>query len=189
MAKRTRTRERVTRHAATVPAAEAAEAAAVPIIVVPAGATLDVIVDVGPMVVPYTITVYDGRTVIKSLVDRSEPVAVKPGDFILAWAFAHAVKEWTHTVAYSIDDGPVQILEKRSERKRIPITASGSPSSGPERDRRELSPCRRRPSRGVRRSGVRAGGHRAARVPLGNRCGRGRTACGVMDEIPRGGGA
>jgi hypothetical protein len=117
MAKRTRTRKRVTRHAATMPVAEAAEAAAVPVIVVPAGATLDLIVDVGPMVVPYTIA-YDGRTVIKSLVDRLEPIAVKPGDFILAWAFAHAVKEWSHSVSYSIDGGPLQVLEKRSEAKK-----------------------------------------------------------------------
>ena len=124
MAKKTHTGKRVTRHAATVPAAEAAQAAAVPIIIVPAGATLDVIVDVGPMVVPYTIA-YDGRTVIKSLVDRLEPLAVKPGDFILAWAFAHAVKEWSHSVAYSIDGGPVQILEKRSEAKKDPDHSVG----------------------------------------------------------------
>lgn len=123
MDKRTRSRKQVTRQA-TVPVAEAAEAAAVPIIVVPAGATLDVIVDVGPMVVPYTIA-YDGRTVIKSLVDRSEPVTVKPGDFILAWAFAHAVKEWSHSVAYSIDGGPLKVLEKRSEAKKDPDHSVG----------------------------------------------------------------
>ena len=117
MAKKTRSRRRITRQAATVPAGEAAQAAAVPIIVVPAGATLEVIVDVGPMVIPYAIA-YDGRTLIKSLVDRSEPVAVKPGDFILAWSFAHAIKEWSHSIGYSLDGGPIQVLERRSEAKK-----------------------------------------------------------------------
>ena len=93
MAKKRSTRKRVPRQHPTVPVAAAAEAASVPIIIVPAGTRLEVIVDVGPMVIPYTVA-YDGRTVIKSLVDRSEPVVVKPGDSVLAWAFAHAVKEW-----------------------------------------------------------------------------------------------
>ena len=124
MAKKDRARRRGTRRAESMPAGDAAHAAAIPVIVVPAGATLEVIVDVGPMVIPYTIA-YDGRTLIKSLVDRSEPVAVKPGDFILAWAFAHAVKAWSHTIGYSIDGGPVEVLEKRSEAKKDPDHSVG----------------------------------------------------------------
>ena len=95
-----------------------------PIIVVPAGTTLEVIVDVGPMVSPYTVA-YDGRTVIKSLVDRSEPVVVKPGDSVLAWAFAHAVKEWSHSIGYSLGGGQIKILEERSEAKKDPDHSVG----------------------------------------------------------------
>ena len=119
MAKKRSTRKRVTRQHPTAPVAAAAEAASVPIIVVPAGTTLEVIVDVGPMVIPYTVA-YDGRTVIKSLVDRSEPVVVKPGDSVLAWAFAHAVKEWSHSIGYSLGGGQIKILEERSEAKKDP---------------------------------------------------------------------
>jgi hypothetical protein len=107
-----------------MPAAEAAAAAAVPVIDVPAGASLSVIVDVGPMAIPYTVA-YDGRTIIKALVDRSEPVAVKPGDFILAWAFAHTVKEWSHSIGYSLDGGPLRILEQRSEANKDPDHSVG----------------------------------------------------------------
>jgi hypothetical protein len=71
---------------------------------------------------------YDGRTLIKSLVDRSEPVAVKPGDTVLAWAFAHAVKEWSHSIGYSLGGGPIKILEQRSEAKKDPSVTS-SPRS------------------------------------------------------------
>ena len=124
MPKKKRSRTRTTRQAATMPAGEAALAAAVPVIEVPAGTTLEVIVDVGPMVIPYTVA-YNGRTIIKSLVDRAEPVGVKAGDFILAWAFAHSVKEWSHSIGYSLDGGPMQVLEQRSEANKDPDHSLG----------------------------------------------------------------
>ena len=102
----------------------AAEAASVPVIVIPSGGTLDVEVDVGPMVIPYTVA-YAGRTVIKSLVDRAEPVPLKSGDFLLTWAFAHAAKGWTHRIGYSINGGPVQVLEEKSEAKKDPDHSIG----------------------------------------------------------------
>src|SRR4029453_10627286 len=118
MAKKARRRTRAAT-GATMPADEAARAAAVPVILVPAGSLLEVVVVVGPMVIPYTVA-YDGRTVIKSLVDRAERVAVKSGSFLLAWSFAHVVKEWSHNIGFSIDGGPIQVLEKRSEAKKNP---------------------------------------------------------------------
>ncbi|HYN06966.1 MAG TPA: hypothetical protein VES67_06225 [Vicinamibacterales bacterium] len=124
MAKKKRSRTHTTRQATTMPAGEAALAAAVPVIDVPAGTTLEVIVDVGPMVIPYTVA-YDGRTIIKSLVDRSEPVNVRTGDFILAWAFGHSVKEWSHSIGYSLGGGPMQVLEQRSEANKDPDHSVG----------------------------------------------------------------
>jgi hypothetical protein len=117
MVTRKRNRRRAARHTAAVAAADAAQAAAVPVIVVPPGATLQVVVDVGPMVIPYAIA-YDGRTLIKSLVDRSEIVPLTTGDAILAWSFAHAVKGWSHSIGYSLDGAPIKVLEARSEAKR-----------------------------------------------------------------------
>jgi len=106
--------KRAKAHTATVTAATAAAETAIAVIEVPAGGTLRVIVDVGPMVVPYTVA-YDGGTVIKSLVDRAEMVPLKPGSRLLGWQFSHAVKGWQHTLGYSINGGPVKVLEKKSE--------------------------------------------------------------------------
>jgi hypothetical protein len=102
---------------ATTTAAAAAAAAKIPLINVPPGGTLEVSVDVGPMTIPYTIA-YDGHTVIKSLVDRREAVPLQPGDRILAWAFAHASKGWSHKVEFSVNGGPLQLLEQMSEAKK-----------------------------------------------------------------------
>jgi hypothetical protein len=124
MAKRKKRRTRAVTRQATMPADEAARAAAVPVIAIPQGSLLEVVVIVGPMVIPYTVA-YDGRTVIKSLVDRAEPVTVKPGSFLLAWSFAHAVKEWSHSIGFSIDGGPVEILETKSEAKKDPDHSVG----------------------------------------------------------------
>lgn len=88
--------------------------AQLPIITVPAGGTLVVGVDVGPMTIPYTVA-YAGQTLLKSLVDRIGPVPVQQGDRVMAWAFSHTEKGWTHAVGVSINDGPVQILEQKSE--------------------------------------------------------------------------
>lgn len=84
------------------------------IIEVPPGGTAEVIVDVGPMTVPYTIS-YVGKTVIKSLVDRAEPLNLTPGDQILGWSFAHMARNWQHTVAVSVNGGAPITLESMSE--------------------------------------------------------------------------
>ncbi len=105
------------------PAARARPAAAaaslpppIPTITVPAGGTLMVIVDVGPMTVPFTVS-YNGRTVFKGLVDSAEAVPLVPGRKVLGWAFVHAVPGWHHTIAYSVDDEDPVVLESRSALK------------------------------------------------------------------------
>jgi hypothetical protein len=90
---------------------------AIPLIVVPPGGTLVVIIDVGEMTVPYTVS-YAGRTLIKSLVDRAEPVPLIAGDQVLGWAFAHMVKGWHHTIGYSLNGATPIVLETRSEAKK-----------------------------------------------------------------------
>ena len=117
MTKRPPTKRHERLHTRRVSTTAAAEAAEIPIITVPPGGLLEAVVDVGPMVIPYTVA-YAGKTLIKSLVDRAEAVPVQRGDFILAWAFAHAVKGWTHSIGYAINGGAIQILEKRSEAAR-----------------------------------------------------------------------
>jgi hypothetical protein len=114
MAKKKLKTKEAAMHTATVPAATAARRADVPVIVVPPGGTLRVIVDVGPMVFPYTVA-YAGHTVMKSLVNRAEFLSLQTGHFPLAWSFAHAVKGWFHSIGYSISNGPVKILEHLSE--------------------------------------------------------------------------
>ena len=52
-------------------------------------------------------------------------VVVKPGDSVLAWAFAHAVKEWRHSIGYSLGGGQIKILEERSEAKKDPDHSVG----------------------------------------------------------------
>lgn len=103
----------------TVAVAELAAAAAgdepvMPVVVVPPGGVLTVIVDVGPMAVPYTIS-YAGRTLIKGLVDRAEDVSLQAGDQVLGWAFVHMLKGWQHTVAVAVNGAEPQVLEARSE--------------------------------------------------------------------------
>ena len=101
--------------AAVVSLAAVSNSANIPIIQIPAGGTLRVIVDVGPMAIPYAVQ-YAGRTIIKSLVDRAENVApLEAGDRVLGWSFAHAVKGWHHTIGVQINNGPVQVLESKSE--------------------------------------------------------------------------
>jgi len=105
-------------------AAEDTGPAAAPIIVVPPGGQLDVVVDVGPMVFPYTVA-YAGHTVIKSLVDRQEQVTPQPGDFVLAWSFAHGAKGWSHQISYILDGAEPVVLEEASEKKKNRDTSIG----------------------------------------------------------------
>jgi hypothetical protein len=123
-AKKALTTRGAARHSGVERVGEAAAEAAVPVIVVPPGGTLQVVVDVGPMVFPYTVA-YAEHTLIKSLVDRAEPVPLRSGYTLLSWAFAHGAKGWSHSIGHSINGGPVQVLEKRSEANKDPDTKVG----------------------------------------------------------------
>jgi len=105
-----RARARTPRVSPSIAAAEIL----LPVIEVPDGGSLHVIVDVGLMMIPYTVA-YDGGTVIKSLVDEAEMVPLKPGSKLLGWWFQHANEDWHHTLAYSINGGPVKVLEEKSK--------------------------------------------------------------------------
>ena len=115
---KTPTTKRAARHQGEVdlPAAAAA-APQIPIIKVTPADSLEVLVDVGPMTVPYTVA-FDGSTLIKSLVDRMETVPVAPGSRLLAWAFAHTEKAWSHSIGYRVNGGAVKVLESRSEKDK-----------------------------------------------------------------------
>jgi hypothetical protein len=77
-----------------------------------------VIVDVEEMAVPYTIA-FDGHTVIKSLVDRSELIEpLTPGIHRLGWAFSHMLKGWKHTISVKVEKKKAEVLESRSEAKK-----------------------------------------------------------------------
>jgi len=95
-----------------------------PVITVPPGGTLLVIVDVGPMSVPYTVS-YRGRTLIKALVDRAEDVPLRPGEEVLGWHFNHVLKGWHHTIGVSVNNGPPIILEDKSEADKDQDTSFG----------------------------------------------------------------
>jgi hypothetical protein len=111
-------------HEAAVPASAAAAEASIKVIDVPAGGTLEIIVDVNEMAIPYTVA-YAGRTVIKALVDRAEPVTLRSGSNVLSWAFAHIVKGWSHQIGFSINGGALQVLEKKSEANKDPDSSVG----------------------------------------------------------------
>lgn len=113
--------KKATRRVASAPVSALAAASAdeIPVIEVPAGGTLTVIVDVGEMSAPYTVS-YAGTNVIKSFVDRAEDIDLEAGDRVLAWAFAHLVKGWHHTVGVSVNDETPIVLEKRSEKNKDP---------------------------------------------------------------------
>jgi hypothetical protein len=108
-----------------VPIADAAAPAGMAVLTVPPGGTLTVIVDVGPMTIPYAVQ-YAGRTIIKSLVDRAEDVKpLEAGQRVLGWSFAHTEKGWQHTIGVSINNGPPQVLESRSETNKDPDHSVG----------------------------------------------------------------
>ena len=104
---------------AVVPLAAVAAATSTRVFDVPPGGTVDVIVDVGEMSVPYAVR-YGGTTVIKSLVDRAAALNVLPGDHKLVWSFIHQVKGWKHTIGISINNGVPTVLESKSEAKKDP---------------------------------------------------------------------
>jgi hypothetical protein len=111
---------------ATVSLAAVSDAGTLPTITIPPGGTLTIVVDVGPMTIPYTVA-YAGHNVIKSLVDRAENVApLLAGDRLLVWAFSHTEKEWHHAIGCSIDGGAVQLLERKSEAKKDPDHSLGA---------------------------------------------------------------
>jgi hypothetical protein len=70
-------------------------------------------VDVNDMVIPYTVAA-DGDVVIKSLVDRREPLVLTAGTHRVGWAFSHAAKGWMHRISIKVD-GADTLLEKKSE--------------------------------------------------------------------------
>ena len=126
MAKKTPTTKGAPASKATTPLAAVAAAATLPVITVPPGGTLKVVVDVGPMTIPYTVA-YAGHNVIKSLVDRAEDVApLLPGDRLLVWAFSHTEKHWEHAIGFSVSGGAVQLLERKSEANKDPDHSLGA---------------------------------------------------------------
>jgi hypothetical protein len=113
--------KKATRRVASAPVSALADLSAAEsgLVDVPEGATLTVIVDVGQMSVPYTVA-YAGKNVIKSLVDRAEDLDLEPGERVLAWAFAHLVKGWHHTVGVSVNGEKPIVLESKSEKNKDP---------------------------------------------------------------------
>jgi hypothetical protein len=103
----------------TALAGAVAAAPTIKVVTVPAGQTAVVIVDVEQMTVPYTVS-YAGMVVIKSLVDRAQPLNLLPGDQVLAWAFAHMSKGWKHTIGVSVNGGVPTVLEDMSEAAKDP---------------------------------------------------------------------
>lgn len=126
MAKRAPAATRGRLHKRSVSLAAVTTAGTLPLITIPPGGTLSVVVDVGPMTIPYTVA-YAGRNVIKSLVDRAaDVVPLAPGDRLLAWAFSHTEKGWQHAIGFSINQGPVQLLERKSEANKDPDHSLGA---------------------------------------------------------------
>ena len=101
------TRAQLTAVAAATPPAQQ-------VITVSGGGTLVVIVDVGPMTVPYTVS-YAGRTVVKALVDRAVSIPLLPGEQVLGWSFTHLAKDWHHIIGVSVNSGKPTVLESKSE--------------------------------------------------------------------------
>ena len=85
----------------------------VEVIQIPANAAVVVDVNVHDMGIPYTIAA-DGTVLIKSLVDRREPLTLGIGTHRLGWAFAHAAKGWMHELTLKINNAG-KLLEKKSE--------------------------------------------------------------------------
>jgi len=97
-------------------ALEAVLPSEIKVIEIPAGASVLVDVDVNEMVIPYTVSV-DGGVLIKSLVDRREPVVLGTGTHRIGWAFSHAAKDWMHKLTLKVG-ATATVLETRSEAKK-----------------------------------------------------------------------
>lgn len=109
-----------------VSVSEVAEAGTLPVIVMPPGGTLKIVVDVGPMSIPYTVA-YAGNVILTSLVDRAKDVVpLIPGDQLLTWAFSHTEKGWHHAIGFSINEGDVKLLERKSEANKDPDHSLGA---------------------------------------------------------------
>ena len=98
---------------AATTALKAALPAGIEVIEIPATATVLIDVDVNDMVIPYTIAA-DGNVVVKSLVDRREPLSLGVGTHRLGWAFSHAAKGWKHQLTLKINNTS-KVLESKSE--------------------------------------------------------------------------
>ena len=126
MAGKTPTTKGGSAHAGSVSLSAVTAAGTLPLITVPPGSTFTLVVDVGPMTIPYTVA-YAGRNVIKSLVDRAvEVLPLVPGEQLLVWAFSHTAKGWQHAIGYAIDSGPVALLERKSEANKDPDHSLGA---------------------------------------------------------------
>jgi hypothetical protein len=104
----------VTKAVSKLTALKAALPDDIQVIPITLGADVSVDVDVNDMAIPYTIAL-DTGVLIKSLVDRREDLpSLTSGTHRLSWAFAHAVKEWKHTLTLNVN-GATNVLEDRSE--------------------------------------------------------------------------
>jgi len=84
------------------------------VIDVPLDSQVEVDVDVNAMTIPYTIAL-DTAVVIKSLVDRREPLPDMPvGTHRLSWGFSQTEKDWKQKVTLIVS-GKKTVLDEKSE--------------------------------------------------------------------------
>jgi hypothetical protein len=102
---------------ATLGPLEAASKTGVPTIEARAGDVLTVTVDVEDISVPYTV-VFDDRTLMYSLVDRREDVALVAGTHRLSWSLTHVEKGWKHEVQAKVTGQAAVVLDSRSEENK-----------------------------------------------------------------------
>ena len=115
MAKKTPTTNGAPASRATVSLAAVSAAGTLPIITIPPGGTLTVVVDVGPMTIPYTVA-YAGHNVIKSpWIAPKRSHRFCPATTCWPGRSPHTEKGWHHAIGFSVNGGPVQLLERKSE--------------------------------------------------------------------------
>lgn len=94
----------------------AAAASGARIINVAATDSVRIIVEVGSEAIPYSVSL-DGRTIIRSLINREEVLSsLREGVHRLRWTFAHVSANWRHAVRIQVGQGPLIVLDDRSER-------------------------------------------------------------------------